>query len=82
MNGANGRTACWHKLRETCGDLEAIDFSLHAGDRYAEHLTIPLKAARPLEGLGIGQQLAWYLRAAASRPDTELENAEPGTPSG
>lgn len=34
---------------------------LHAGDRYAEHLEGPLHAARPLRGLGIGRQLAWYV---------------------
>jgi hypothetical protein len=34
---------------------------LHAGDRYAEHLEGPLDAERPLRGLGIGQQLAWYV---------------------
>lgn len=37
-------------------------FFLHAGQRYAEHLVPVLHAERPLAGLGIGQQLAWYIR--------------------
>jgi hypothetical protein len=41
--------------------LDAPRVFLHAGDRYAEHLTGPLQAERPLRGLGIGRQLAWYV---------------------
>jgi Family of unknown function (DUF6884) len=48
--------------------LEQIDdralndamFYIHAGDRYAEHLEPQLPSQRPLKGLGIGKQLAWY----------------------
>ncbi|MGI9252867.1 MAG: DUF6884 domain-containing protein [Thermomicrobiales bacterium] len=34
---------------------------LHAAERYARHLEEPLGAERPLRGLGIGRQLAWYV---------------------
>jgi len=35
-------------------------FYIHAGDRYAEHLESHLQSQRPLKGLSIGKQLAWY----------------------
>jgi hypothetical protein len=35
-------------------------FFIHAGDRYATHLLPYLRAERPVAGLGIGKQLAWY----------------------
>jgi hypothetical protein len=41
-------------------ELAPATFFLHAGDRYAEFLAGPLMARRPLAGLGIGRQLAWY----------------------
>lgn len=44
---------------ETLGLSEAI-YCLHAGDLYSEFLVSRLDADRPLAGLGIGKQLAWY----------------------
>lgn len=35
-------------------------YVLWAGQRYAEHLADPLHAELPLQGLGIGQQLAYF----------------------
>jgi hypothetical protein len=40
--------------------LGEASFYVHAGDRYAEHLESYLNSQRPLKGLGIGRQLAWY----------------------
>lgn len=44
---------------ETLGLSEAI-YCLHAGDLYSEFLVSRLDVERPLVGLGIGKQLAWY----------------------
>lgn len=40
--------------------LDGSEFYLHAGERYSEFLAPRLRAERPLAGLGIGKQLAWY----------------------
>jgi hypothetical protein len=40
--------------------LNDATFYIHAGDRYAESLEPHLQSQRPLKGLGIGKQLAWY----------------------
>jgi hypothetical protein len=44
---------------DDCG-LSNETFYIHAGERYAEHLETHLNSERPLRGLGIGKQLAWY----------------------
>lgn len=41
-------------------NLDDAVYFLHAGQRYSEFLAEPLAATRPLTGLGIGQQMAWY----------------------
>jgi hypothetical protein len=40
--------------------LAGVRFYLHAGIQYSEFLAPALSAERPLSGLGIGKQLAWY----------------------
>lgn len=43
-------------------DLMDAEFFLHAGEKYAKPLEPLLGASqRPLRGLGIGRQLAWYV---------------------
>ena len=47
------------QLRER--GLEEAEFFLHAGENYADPLGRRLgRTRRPLRGLGIGRQLAWY----------------------
>lgn len=46
-------------------DPREVLVEIHAGEDYAEHLSDVLRAVRfqpdrPLQGLGIGHQLAWY----------------------
>lgn len=48
--------------------LKLCRIEIHAGADYAEPLqrvlnAIGISAARPVEGLGIGEQLAWYAQA-------------------
>jgi hypothetical protein len=57
--------------REVLCQLEALglrddDFWLLAGEKYARFLEEPLNAQRPLRGLGIGRQLAWYSKAVGA----------------
>jgi hypothetical protein len=48
-------------------NLQDASYFLHAGQRYSEFLAEPLSATRPLAGLGIGQQLAWYVARGYGR---------------
>jgi hypothetical protein len=64
-------------LEDELGDLGAHVFEVHAGADYVEHgLSAGLREAgaqveRPLEGLALGEQLAWY-RARSSGGSDEL----------
>jgi len=54
------------RLRRELGTLTGIRLEVHAGDAYAEALVTPATASgakliRPLQGLVLGEQLAWYL---------------------
>lgn len=52
---------------------DADHYVLLAGKRYAEHLADYLDAWRPLEGLGIGQQLAWFKKQREASCSKNLE---------
>jgi hypothetical protein len=54
------------RLRRELGVLTGVRLEVHAGDAYVEALVEPARAAgakliRPLQGLMLGEQLAWYL---------------------
>ena len=54
------------RLRRELGVLTGVRLEVHAGDAYAEAMGEPARAAgakliRPLQGLMLGEQLAWYL---------------------
>jgi hypothetical protein len=49
--------------------LTSETFYIHAGERYSEHLVPHLRYLRPLKGLGIGKQLAWYGARGSSSSD-------------
>jgi len=54
------------RLRREVGTLTGVRLEVHAGDAYAEALDEPIAASgaeliRPLQGLMLGEQLAWYL---------------------
>ncbi len=54
------------RLRRELGGLTGVRLEVHAGDAYAEAMGEPARAAgakliRPLQGLILAEQLAWYL---------------------
>lgn len=70
--------AAWHLsiafrlLNDLCDDDDPRDITieLHAGKAYCEPVATHLRAVgfkveRPLQGLGIGEQLAWYKRQSS-----------------
>jgi hypothetical protein len=61
------------QLEEHHGSLQGHIFEIHAGDEYVSAIAGPLAAVgasllRPLQGLGIGEQLQWYVRNADVAP--------------
>ena len=66
---AEERKAWANKVIYQITDIEADHFTILAGRRYREHLTewmdeTGYSYSVPMEGLGIGQQLAWLKKAA------------------
>ena len=76
------------RLRRELGVLTGVRLEVHAGDAYAEALGEPARAAgaklvRPLQGLMLGEQLAWYLAHSGLLLDpTSLPAAVSGAVSG
>lgn len=65
------------RLRRELGTLTGVRLEVHAGDAYAEALCEPARAVgakliRPLQGLMLGEQLAWYLSHSGLLPDPTL----------
>lgn len=83
--------ACWplaviHELItqvvEADQPIKGIQIEIHAGENYAGPLVDVFRAigvfpSRPVEGLGIGEQLAWYKQA---KHNAGLGIAGPGMP--
>jgi hypothetical protein len=54
------------QLRNVLGDIERYDFEIHSGAAYTDHglrsglVAAGARVALPVEGLGLGRQLAFY----------------------
>ena len=82
--------AAWviERLRRELGTLTGVRLEVHAADAYAEALVEPARAVdakliRPLQGLMLAEQLAWYLAHSSLLLDpTSLPAAVSGAESG